>query len=525
MKQVLILIPVIVLFFFTSCEDWLTESSPAVTSLDDYYTSGEAGIYTTNAAYVPLMWEYNYTYYSEFFIGDIMSDDALKGGQNISDMSDAYDMENFKTIANNTLVLDYYRAQYQGISRCNLGLEEIPGITPDSAMTESVQDRLIGELKFLRGLYYFRLVRLFGGVPLVDYVIESSDDWQQDRASVDEVYELILSDFEEASNLLWKKSEYSDDDLGRATQGAAQAMLLKVNLYLKNYDEAEKWGAAIIGSDEYDLQPTYANNFYLEYENGIESVFEVQYSEDPTSDYGGSDGEGGNGYTRGTFTTILTRSRSSQLGGGWGFDKPTQNLYDEYETDDPRRDATILNPTDDQIDNADQEIYLGSRYLNRKTGMYDESGNAIELAHPSRGPLNRIEIRYADVLLMYAEACCENGDITMAKWALEKVRYRARQGSETILPEFPNYNGYSDTQDDLRYAIRHERRVEMAMEGHRWYDLCRWGVAKEVMDAYKATETEEAQSHMAEFIEGKHELLPIPSKEIELNPMDQNPGY
>jgi len=509
------------LFSLASCDDWLSESQPAVTALSDYYTSGATGIYTTNAAYVPLDWEYNDTYYSEFFIGDIMSDDALKGGQNISDMSDAYDMENFKTIANNGLILDYYRAQYQGIGRCNLGVREVPLIDVDSTMTAEVQSRLMGELKFLRAMYYFKLVRVFGGVPLVDFVIESADNWQQPRATADEIYDFILEDLEDAQGLLWKKSTYADTDLGRATKGAAQAMLLKVNLYRQNYTEAERWGDSIMSSGEYDLYANYADNFKLENENGIESVFEVQYSEDPTSDFGE-----GNGFTRGTFTTILTRSRSSLLGGGWGFNKPTQNLYDEYEDNDLRRDATILNPTDDEIENVEQEIYLGSRYLNRKTGWYDDDNEAYELDHNSRGPLNRIDIRYADVLLMYAEAACENGNLTGAKSALEYVRDRADTTvARSILPEFPDYNDYSDTQDDLRKAIRHERRVELAMEGHRWYDICRWGIAKEVMDAYKASETEDASSHMAEFIEGKHELLPIPSKEIALNPMDQNPYY
>lgn len=508
-----------------SCEKWLTEPSPAVTGLNDYYTSGNAGIFTVNAAYVPMAWEYNYTFYSNFFIGDIMSDDALKGGQNISDMADSYDMENFKTIANNGLLLDYYRAQYQGISRCNLGLREVAALATDSTMNESVKKRLLGELKFLRASYYFNLVRVFGGVPLVDKVIESSNDWKQPRATVSNIYDFILTDLYDANDLLWLKSKYADEDQGRATKGAAQAMLLKVNLYVKDFNEAEKWGRILVSSDEYGLWSNYANNFSLTAENGLESVFEIQYADDPTGDYGGANGEGGNGYTRGTFTTILTRSRSSLLGGGWGFNKPTQNLYNEYELDDPRRDATILNPSDEQIENPDQEIYLGSRYINRKTGMYDENGDPIELSHYTRGPLNRIVIRYADVLLMYAEACAETGSISDAKSALEQVRLRARNGNADILPSFPNYNSYTDTKEDLIKAIRHERRVELAMEGHRWYDICRWGIAKQVMDAYKASESPEAQSHMAEFVLGKHELLPIPSKEIDLNPMEQNPGY
>ncbi|MDA3853049.1 MAG: RagB/SusD family nutrient uptake outer membrane protein [Bacteroidales bacterium] len=517
----ILLMAVAAITFFTSCEDWLTEPSPAVTELADYVNSGKSGIYVTYAAYAPLMWEYNGTYYSDFFIGDVMSDDALKGGQNISDMADVYDMENFKTISNNGYLLDVYRGQYQGVARCNLALREVASLETDSTMNISLQNRLLGELKYLRATYYFRLVRIFGGVPKVDFVIETASDWQQQRASTDTIYALILADLEEANTLLWKKSAYASEDLGRATKGAAQAMLLKVNLYTKNYREAEKWGDSITTSGEYALHANYADNFYTAGENGIESVFEVQYTADPTSDYGQ-----GNGFTRGTFTTILTRSRSSLLGGGWGFNKPTQSLYNEFEVNDLRRDACILNPTDDQIENPVQEIYLGSRYLNRKTGYYDANGAALELDHPSRGPLNKKEIRYADVLLMHAEACCENGNLVGAKKALEIVRDRAdTTATRTVLPTFPNYNGYTDNKEDLRKAIRHERRVELAMEGHRWYDICRWGIAKEVMDAYKAGETPEARAEMADFIAGKHELFPIPSKEIDLNAMPQNPQY
>jgi len=516
MKKHIFIILTGLLLTLSSCESWLLEPSPGVTKLEDFYTGGKTAIQNTNAAYVPLMWEFNSTYFPEWFIGDVVSDDALKGGQSVGDMADVYDMENFKTNSNNSYLLDYYRAQWQGIARCNLPLREIPKMTTDSIMDVHVQSRLIGELKFLRAMYYFRLVRVFGGVPKVLEVIESSTNWQQERATVTEIYAQIISDLEDANTRLWKKSEYPATDLGRATKGAAQAMLLKVNLYNENYADAKRWGDSIMISNEYDLVGNYADNFTLAGENGSESVFEIQYMEDPTSDYGE-----GFGFTRGTFSVILTRSRSSKLGGGWGFNKPTQNLYNEYELNDPRRDATIFNPKNEQIETPEQEIYLGSRYLNRKYALINADGSIYTLAHPTRGPINNKVIRFADVLLMYAEASCEVNDLNGAKNALEKVRLRAR-GAAAILPAFP-YGTYSDNKEDLRKAIRHERRVELAMEGHRWFDLCRWGVAKEVMDAYKALETPEAQSQMATFIAGKHELFPIPSKEIDLNAMDQNP--
>lgn len=508
---------------FTSCNDWLGEETPGVSKLENFFTTGMAAVQTTNAAYVPLEWEYNTTYFSEWFIGDIVSDDALKGGQGKSDMADVYDMENFKTNTNNGLLLDFYRAQYQGIGRCNLGLREIGQMALDTTLNIRLKNRLIGELKFLRAMYYFRLVRVFGGVPKVDFVIDSSSAWKQPRASKDDIYNFIIEDLKDANSKLWLKSEYKEEEMGRATKGAAEAMLMKTYLYMHQYGNAKEWGDSIIvrHSGEYLLCDKYADNFTLAGENGPESVFEIQYMEDPTSDYGE-----GNGFTRGTFTVILTRSRSSNLGGGWGFNKPTQDLYDEFETGDPRLNETILNPTDAQIVTPSEEIYLGNRYINKKYGLYNADGSYYKLTHNSRGPINNKVIRYADVLLMYAEACCETGDLGAAKSALEEVRSRARKNSNdlSVLPEFP-YGSYSDTPEDLKAAIRHERRVELAMEGHRWFDLCRWGIAGETMNEYKRYETDEAKAEMAEFIPGKHELFPIPADEIALNPMAQNPGY
>lgn len=534
-KYIITLISALALL--TSCDGWLTEPSPNVSKLEDYFVGGATAKQSVTACYVPLAWEYNTTFFPEWFIGDVVSDDALKGGQNIGDMADAYDMENWKTNTNNTLLLDYYRAQYQGVARCNLAISTIPGIEKDSVLAESrngidLQDRLLGEAYFLRAFYYFRLVRVFGGVPKVDFVIESADKWKQPRASADEIYDFIIEDLENAQKRLWKKSEYNTEDLGRVTKGTAQAMLLKANLYAGNfkaiagdngaaterYKAAKAWGDSIIESTEYNLCPVFADNFTLAGENGVESVFEIQYTAEQTSDYGE-----GYGFTRGSFTQILSRSRSTKLGGGWGFSHPTQNLYDEFEPEDiTRLNATILVPTDDQIMNESEEIYLGNRYLNRKIMWMDKDGTIPVLDHATRGPLNNRQIRYSDVLLMYAEACMELGNTPTAITYLNKVRTRVK------LDGYPGYtikiNGV-ETTPTLQQAIRHERRMELAMEGHRWFDLCRWGVAKETMDAYKATETPEAQAHMAVFIENKHELFPIPSKEIDLNPMAQNPGY
>lgn len=542
----------LVVLGLSSCSDWLKEPTPGQTNLADYYTTWQAALENVNAAYTPLAWEYQGTYYAEWFIGDIVSDDALKGGQYIqSDMADVYDMENWKTQTDNELLLQYYRAKYQGIQRCNLVLERVPGMDPELfdeeeyQCVDGLQERIIGEAYFLRAFYYFQLVRVYGGVPLVLNNLLTDADWQQPRATAEAVYDQIVDDLTEANKRLWLRSDsrFADTDMGRATKGAAQAMLLKVNLYRHQYEEARAWGDSIILSNEYDLETNYADNWLLENENGVESVFEIQYMEDPSSDYGE-----GNGFSRGTFTQILTRSRSQDpmfgSNAGWGFNKPTHNLYDEYEEGDPRRDVTIWDATG-HMTNESEEIYCGTPYCSRKYAWYttDADGNvtgANTLAHASRGPLNYKLIRYADVLLMYAEACVGAGGAgkcgKTAIQALNEVRQRARANAADpdALPDYPGYsikvNGQEIAEPTWEQAIRHERRVELAMEGHRWFDICRWGGfdgqgVKAHMDAYAATESQEARDEMADFVAGKHELFPIPEEERMLNPMEQNPGY
>lgn len=526
----------------SSCNDWLTEETPGTTKVSEFFTSLSTAEAVVNAAYVPMTWEFGTTYYPEWYFGDIVSDDALKGGQDINDGADLRELENFKANSDNEILLGYYRAQWQGIQRANLAIDEIPTTRIETEGDEAekqakYRDRYLGEAYFLRGFYYFRLARMFGGMPLIDYVIKSSNQWAQTRSTMDETLNFAIKDFKRAENLLWEKDKYSNEELGRATKGAAQAMLLKANLYRADYQrnagneteaqkyfaEAAKWGEKVIQSRQYSLWPNYLDNFRLANENGRESVFEIQYTEEATSDYGGE------GYTRGTMTTILQRSRSSAFGeAGWGYDRPTQNLYNEYEAGDARRDETILVPTDEQIETPAQEIYCGDRMLNRKYAMYNDGANGgiYKLAHATRSPKNNIQIRYADVLLMYAEACCESGDLPSAKTALKEVRDRAG------LSQFP-YTAviqgqtvtFNDNQEDLRKAIRHERRVELAMEGHRWFDLTRWGIAKETMDTYMAGETEEAKELYGTFQKGKHELFPIPSKEIDLSGIEQNPNW
>lgn len=540
---------------FTGCRDYLTEIEPDTTLLEDFFTSTEAAVQNVTGCYVPLMWEYGMTYCPEWFIGDIASDDALKGGGSTGDMADAYDFENWRTTDQNSLLLSIYRANYQGIGRCNMALQSIEPLEEvDENWNSDIKNRLLGEVHFLRAYYYFRLVRIFGGTPLITSVIDSDEKWGQPRATVDAIFTQILADLVVADSLLPVKSStlYGPTDLGRATKGAAQAMLLKTNLYMASdywqsfgitksqancYKDAADWGRKVIESGEYDLLPKaeYGKNFTVADENGIESVFEIQYANVGWGDYGNGSHFG---FTAGSFTQQLVRSRSGQIGAGWGFNHPTQNLYDEFETGDIRREEAILIPDPAKMETPAVEYYLGNDYLNNKTGMYrdtlpdgsnSEGGWGNVLSHATRGPLNNRQIRYADVLLMYAEACLGANDEATAKEYINKVR--ARVGLGEVGTYSFKVNGVEISSPTTEQCLRHERRMELAMEGHRWFDLVRWygknGGLKTFMEAYQATETKDAQGHVQTFVAGKHEIFPIPQEEMRLNPtqMEQNPGY
>lgn len=517
----------------TSCNDWLMEMPAGSQTIDEYYVSGAVCAPVVVGCYAPMMWQFRGgTYIDEWFIGDICSDDALKGGQFKAEDANLLDMENFRVNADNDFLLNYYHTQYVGISRCNRAIHDIAMVKPDEHMDMSLQARYIAEAKCLRAFYYLRLVRVFGSVPYVTEILTGSDQLTYQRAPLEEIYAGIIKDLKDAEIFLWNKSDYPAEELGHVTKGTAQALLMKTYLtghqFLENpYENAKKWGEALVASGQYSLCENYWDNFSLAGENGPESVFEIQYTNDPTGDYGG-------GGTRGAFTVRQQRCRSSKYTGGnagWGYNRPSQDLYNEYEAGDPRRDMTIDVLTEAEIDNPQVDFYEGIvKTVSLKYAMMtDGTGGipyALDASNNPRDPINTKEIRYADALLMYAEACVECGDLQTAKDMLEKVRARARGGNPDVLPPFP-YGNYSDNADDLRNAIRHERRVELAMEGHRWFDLTRWGVAYEVMTAFGQTEEVQAIYYdvLQPFRKGVHEIFPIPAEEIRLAGLQQNPGY
>lgn len=480
---------ILLLFVTWGCQDQiLDKQSPNEVTAANFYKTQDDAVAAINAVYDPLQYRglFKNSYWS---IGDITSDDADKGDGGKSDGPAWWEFDLFDIKSTNSLLADSWADSYTGIYRANIALEKIPGIEMDDALKQ----RLLGEAKFLRGYYYFWLVRLFGDVPLITEP-QKLGDLKVSRTDKAKVYELIIKDMSEAADVL--PEMYPDSEKGRITAGAANGMLAKVYMWQQNWEKAAEYSKKVIDSGVYDLLPNYADNFEEEFENGQESVFEVQFMK------GGPNGAWGNA-SDGSIQHVSIAPRNSGVPGleGWGFDMPVQDLVDEFETGDPRLQATVLMAGSTiqggKEYNPDWSStgYNARKYLIKRDGFIGEGSDS---------PVNYRVMRYSEVLLNYAEALNELGRTSEAYPYVNQVRERV---------------GLSDlqtgmSQGEFRDAVYHERRVELAFEGHRWWDLVRTGRAVDVMSA------------KGRNIQDYNTIFPIPQSEIDVNPdLKQNPGY
>ena len=499
-KQLLSL-TIIFCFSLTACKDNFLEKSPLVgVTEDNFYNTEADAIAAINAAYAPLQFELTPAGHFRWFWGDVMSDDSEKGGSGPNDVFELTQLESFEGVTNGELLNAEWKADFQGINRANVALEKVV----DIEMDETLKARILGEAKFIRAWFFYNLVTVFGGVPLVDHVLAPSE-FDMERASADEVWNLIIQDLTEAIPVLPTKSQYSPEDLGRVTQGAAQALLAKTYLWRENFSAAEQAAADVISSNEYFLESDFAKIFTPEGENGSGSVFEIQYMQNS----GGNWGEGQ--ANEGTFTNVFQRARGQFE--GFGFNIPTQDLVDEFFAEgfeDPRLSTTVFRVGDEMGDRGvftkeatgfDHDYYP-KKYFNNKS---DEA--SFGDPNPNGGSNNRV-IRYADVLLMHAEAAYHNGNEDAARQSLNMVRARARGGNQGILADV------TASGSVLLEAIYHEQRVELALEGHRFFELVRTQRATQELGALGYTE-------------GVHNLFPIPETQIQATngALKQNPGY
>ncbi len=470
----------LLLFGFQACSDnEFLEVAPSVATPDQALSSPTASTELVNAIYNKLL-DFNMSSFSWNGVTSITSDDADKG----SDPTDTGTDKNLLdalTYTSNTISLnEIWEANYQGIARANQALAYLPDLDIDAGL----RDRLVGESEFLRALFYFRLVRMYGGVPLIKGVpdIQNQDDINaaNTRSTEQEVYDFIMADLNDASQKL--PASYSGSDIGRATKGAALTLLAKVNMYQGNWQQVYDLTNQVMGMG-YVLTPNYEDIWREIGENNSESIFEIQ-----------ARGESPNKGVQGYFVTQGARGAG---GWGWGFNTPSEDLANGYEPGDVRRDATIIFRGETLWDG----LYVPETVANP---MYNQKAYVSKTNETFNGDdwetnKNIRILRYGEVLLLNAEAALQVGGD--AATPLNAVRHRAGLGDAPIVDQM---------------AVWKERRFELAFEHDRWFDLIRQGRAGEVMRANGKA-----------FVDGKNELYPIPQAQIDLSKgqLTQNPGY
>lgn len=424
-------------------------------------------------------------------MSSITSDDADKGSDPGDLGADKDQMDALSYTPTSLSVLEVWEANYTGIGRCNQAIDNVPKF---EGLDAALASRLVGEAKFLRAYYYFNLIRCYGSVPKIARVYSGEEAGQiyddYSNTPIEELYALLEEDLKDAATKLPEKSAYETKDLGRATKGAALALLAKVYLYEKKWGECLAACNDVINSGEYGLEPDYALIWRQSKENGIESIFEVQAQN-------GAEGWAIGGY----FVTQGARGDVSGGFNGWGFNTPTDDLEAAYEAGDVRKAATIYSVGQTLWDGAVLNTASNPKYNYKAYSSQTQEDN-----YDSWWSGKNIRIlRFGEVLLMKAEAANELGNTGDAVSALNQLRSRAGLAATT-----------ASSQGDLRNAIYQERRVEMAMEHDRFFDLVRTGRAGQVLRA-----------HGKNFVDGKHEVFPIPQKHIDLSngKLKQNNGY
>jgi hypothetical protein len=452
--------------FFTgiSCSKFLDKQQQGVYNTVDFYTTSDAAIQAINAAYVQLTFT-SATGNPLWVFGDVASDDAVKGGQ-AGDEPDIGTIDNFTYNTSNANLSAEWGNFYEGITNCNLVLANVPAISMDTAL----RSRILGEARFLRAWYYFMLINIYGDLPVVLTPLLPSQ-LQIAQTSAQQIYESVIEpDLFVAMNAL--PASYTGGDVGRATRGAATALLSKVYLYQQKWDSSLTYSQQVISGGNYSLMPVYSQDFDADHKNNIESIFEVQMLSNQAIGVGNA----------------LNQWFAPQVDNGYYFNCPTQNFVSEFEFTsdsvyDPRLNYTVGR---DSLPWFNGETFLASwsptGYLTKK---YQQPFSEVPISLKGTGSCDYLAIRYADVLLFNAEALNELGQTSAAVGPLNQVRKRAREsylydstliGFGTIpIGLLPDVTAIS--QGSVRMAIQHERRVEFGFEFHRFFDIIRWGSA------------------------------------------------
>ncbi|MDX1908376.1 MAG: RagB/SusD family nutrient uptake outer membrane protein [Bacteroidia bacterium] len=488
---------------------------------------------------------------SNWIWGSVASDDAYKGSEP-GDQGEISQIELFQWAPGNTYFDGKFKALYEGVARANatqILMAKAEGIE------SADQARIEGEVKFLRAHFHFDAWKMWKNVP---YYTEADEDFKKTNEA--DIVPLLKKDFEDAVNLLPE----TQPQVGRATKGAAQAYLGKLLLYTGDYAGAKVQLDAVVNSGRYALQDCFHDIFSSGTENGSEMIFSIQASVND----GTTEGNNGN------FADRLTFPHGGSPFGCCGFHQPSQNLVNAYKVDANGlplltsfndADLTSTDPVDPRLDwtvgrddvpflnwGTHGPTWIRSRswagpYSPKKFTHRQGEQSSVGWSNAQLNPINIPIIRYSDVLLMLAECEVELNNLERARALVNQVRARAAAcaqgadgGTTTINDTLITWATYKvgtyetpwSDQATARLAVRMERRLELALEGHRFFDLRRWGVAKEVMNAYMAVEkTKRTYIEASAGFEDRHMLYPLPTVQIELSKKDgipqlkQNPGY
>ncbi len=484
---------IIFLFLIVAgCKKFITKDIVGQYPETEFYKTQQQAILAINAAYQPLAFSHSNNNRLWVF-GDVASDDA----ENPIDQPDIslIDQLNITPINGNLEVM--WSLLYEGITRCNIVLKKVPPIDMD----KNLQLRILSEAKFLRSWYYFELINIFGDVPVILEPL-NSDQLQITQSAIKVIFETVIeADLLDAATHL--PDSYPATDVGRVTKGAATALLAKAYLFQQKWDKAVSTAEKIVQGNQYSLMQVYSQNFNAKFKNNKESVFEVQH-------LSGQDPNIGN---------ELNQLFAPHTENGYFFNEPTQSFVNEFEKTnggvyDPRLDYTVGRDSMPWYNGIlfSKSWAPATGYLTKK---HQQPVSEISIPLKADANINYVAIRYADVLLWYAEALNEIGRSSDALVQLNKIRKRAREnylfdislpGFGTIPPGLlPDVTSVNPA--DVRRAIQHERRVELGFEFHRYFDLIRWGPVY----------AKAAMSDRPNFNYEVHKHFPIPQIERDRN--------
>lgn len=501
-KHILFAVFITMILSLTSCADFLQEDLKGEYSSSTYYKTPEQAEFAINAAYNVLL--SNNSGNRLWVFADVASDDTNSG--NVGDNPDIDNIDKFNINPANGVLEPMWALFYEGITRCNEVLEHVPNITMDDEQKKYI----LGQAYFLRAYYYFNLANIFGDIPLVLKPL-SITELNQPKTAYMDILKQVKIDCNSAVERL--PATTAPANLGRASKGAAYALLTKACLYRKEWPQAIEAGLEV-SKLGYELTANYKNNFDLAFENSKESIFEVQH-------------QALTGYPT---NNLYGQWFAPKTVGGYSFNVPTQELVDQFETStdgvyvDPRLEATVVKEGDlwpvkdgdgwkDLTFQADWTLtgYCSKKFQVDFSSIRQTSESGPRLINES--DLNTPLLRYADVVLMLAEAYNEDNQIDLAAEYLNKVRDRARKSHldyDNLPADFMPLLSIPSalSQDEMRDRIRHERRVELATEFQRYFDIIRYG-AEYANEVFKDDPA---------FNYSTHKFFPIPQKEIDINP-------